>query len=313
MELRSLRYFLAVVEAGSLSAAAARLRLSQPSLSVAMGRLESELGVSLLVRGPRGVEPTDAGRYLVDAAGRILGEAEEAERSLARFRDGSRGTVTLAAVPALTWSRVPRLLRAFAATAPGVEVRLTDPPPWTALELVRDRGADVAAILVSDPRAFADRHRDSLQVVDWGPVPVVAAYPPDEPPRDGPVPLAELAERELLVPRRAAGIPSLPETIDRLFADAAMIPRRIRTVETIQTALTLASAGAGVALAPDADGTSLARFDVTPRPVDPAPAPLRALVVGRRSERDDLPVQRLLAAVALDAARAAREPAPDPR
>jgi len=300
MELRSLRYFLAVVEAGSLSAAAARLRLSQPSLSVAMGRLESELGVPLLIRGPRGVEPTAAGRYLVDAAGRILGEAEETERALARFRDGSRGTVTLAAVPALTWSRIPRLLREFAAAAPGVEVRLTDPPPWTALESVRDRAADLAAILVSDPRAFTERHRDSLRVVDWGPIPVVAAYPPGESAPVGPVSLAELAERELLLPRRAAGIPSLPETVDRLFADAALIPQRIRTVETIQTALTLAAAGAGVALAPDADGTSLARFDVVPRPIEPAPAPLRALVVTRRVERADPELRRLLDVIAPD-------------
>ncbi|MFD4960214.1 LysR substrate-binding domain-containing protein [Microbacterium sp. NPDC058389] len=303
MELRSLRYFLAVVEAGSLSAAAARLRLSQPSLSVAMGRLESELGVPLLVRGPRGVEPTDAGRYLVGAAGRILGEAEETERTLARFRDGSRGSLTLAAVPALMWSRVPRLLREFGAVAPDVEVRLIETPPWTALEQVRDHAADLAAILVSDPRTFTDRHNGDLRILDWGPVPVVAACPPGESTRATPVALADLAERELLLPRRAAGIPSLPEAVDRLFADAALIPRRIRTVETIQTALTLAAAGAGIALAPDADGTSLVRFDVVPRQIAPAPAPLRALVVARRANPESLPLQRLLDAIAHDPRR----------
>lgn len=318
MELRSLRYFLAVVEAGSLSAAAADLHLSQPSLSIAMARLESQLGVELLVRSTRGVAPTEAGRHLVLAAARLLGEAEEIERTMGRFRDGSLGALTLAAVPALTWHRVPQLLRIFAAGSPDVEVHLTDPPPWTALERVRDGSADLAAVLVSAAGPFARRQREDLAVTRWGTVPIVAAFAADEStaddsPADEPVPLAALAEQVLLLPRRAAALSSLPETLDQYFERTGFRPRRIRTVDTIQTALTLAASGAGVALAPDADGASLTRFDVCTRPLSPPPPPLHAVVVSRGDASAPLPVQRLLALITADHQRAPEQIVCDPR
>lgn len=112
MELRELRYFAAAVQAGSLTAGAAELRIAQPSLSVAIGRLETELGVQLLTRSPRGVEPTAAGRYLLDASSRVLGDVDDIVRQLRRHGTGMAGTITIAAVPVLMWHAVPRLLRA---------------------------------------------------------------------------------------------------------------------------------------------------------------------------------------------------------
>jgi DNA-binding transcriptional LysR family regulator len=129
MELRHLRYFVAVVEAGSITAAAAQLHLSQPSLSVAVSQLEADVGVRLLERSPRGARPTSAGRFLLDAASRLLGEVDDVVAALGRFGSGLAGSLTIAAVPVLMWHRVPALLRTHALAAPDLEVQLVDPPP----------------------------------------------------------------------------------------------------------------------------------------------------------------------------------------
>ena len=150
MELRQLRYFAAVAEAGSLTAAAAQLHMSQPPLSVAIAKLEAELGVSLLVRTPRGVEPTSAGRYLLDAATRVLGDVDEIVSALRRFGSGTAGSITMAPVPVLMWHRIPKLLREYATEAPDVEVRLVDPPPWTAIDMLQQRTVNVAAVVAGN-------------------------------------------------------------------------------------------------------------------------------------------------------------------
>ncbi|WP_159450132.1 LysR family transcriptional regulator [Demequina sp. NBRC 110056] len=336
MELRHLRYFAAVVEAGSLTSAAARLHMSQPPLSVAIQKLEAEVGVPLLTRSAKGVEPTSAGRFLLDRSARVLGEVDEIREALASFGAGTAGSLTLAAVPALMWHRIPALLREFAAEAPDVEVHLADPPPWTAIDLLLERRADVAAIIVADAARFAARHQGDLDIHDWGPVPMVVAMPPGtlggassrgastsgartaqgrrdagatsasasrtSPPDGGiaePLPVAALEGQVLLVPRRTAAVPSLPEAVDDLLRRHRIVPAQIRTVETIQTSLPLIEAGVAWALLPDPDRASLRRFDVEVRQLAPAPRPLRALALTRAGDTDPT-VRRLVAAIGRD-------------
>ncbi len=299
MELRTLRYFAAVAEAGSLTAAAAVLRLSQPSLSVAIGRLETELGVPLLVRSPRGVEPTSAGRYLLDASARVLGDVDEIARTIRRYGEGLAGALTIAAVPVLMWHRLPRLLRAYAAEAPDVEIGLVDPPPWTALDMLQQGRADLAAIVVDDPRRFARRHREEFEIVDWGEVPLVAVLPPGEAGAD-PLPVSALAGRRLVLPRRMAAVPSLPEAVEALLHRHGVVPERIDTAPTIQTSLPLVESGLAAAILPDPDRASLARFDVTVRRLVPEPRPLGALALARRGARGDAALARLLDRIAAE-------------
>lgn len=306
MELRQLRYFAAVAEAGSLTAAAARLHLSQPSLSVAIARLESDVGVRLLDRTPRGVEPTSAGRYLLDASARVLGELDDVVAALGRFGTGVAGTLTIAAVPVLMWHRLPRLLRAHAVDAPDLEVQLVDPPPWTAIDLLQQRQVDLAAVLVAEPRRFVGRHRDGLDVVDWGDVPLVAVLPPDAVDAPGPLPLHAFDGQVVLLPHRTAAVPSLPEAVEAAFRRHGIAPRAIRTVATIQASVPLVEAGAAWAIMPDPDRASLRRFDVTVRTLEPAPRPLRALVLARAgAAAADAKVARLLDRVRADRALSA--------
>ncbi len=293
MDLRALKYFAAVVEAGSLTAAASGLRISQPSLSVAVAKLETELGVTLLVRSPRGVEPTGAGRYLLDASSRVLADIDDIVRELRRFGSGLVGSLTIAAVPVLMWHRLPRLLRAFAADAPEVELRLVDPPPWTALELLQQRRVDAAVIVVAEPRRFAERHREQFAIFDWGEVPLVGVLPPGEQAPD-PMPIGAFAGRRMVLPQRTAAVPSLPEAVDAALQRNGVVPAQMGTAQTIQTCLPFIEAGLASAILPDPDHRSLERFDVTVRRLDPEPAPLRALVLARHENAGDAALARLL-------------------
>jgi len=294
MELRQLRYFDAVVGAGSFTAAAEQLHLAQPSLSVAVARLETELGVALLIRTARGVEPTAAGRHLLESGKRLLGDVDDLVASLRRFGAGIAGSILLAAVPVLMWHRVPELLRAHALEAPDVEIRLVDPPPWQALDQLRQRAIDVAAVMVADPRRFAARYRDEFDLVDWGEVALVAALPPDRTGAPDPLPLDAFDGETLVMPRRANTVPSLPETVDEALRRHGVVPAAVRVVETIQTSLPLIEAGTAVSILPDPDRASLDRFPIVTRELDPAPRPLRAFLLTRTGAAREAAIARLL-------------------
>ena len=93
MDLKQLQYFVAIAEAGSITAAAKKLHLSQPPLSMQLKLLEEEMGTLLIERGPRSVTLTDAGRLLYRHAKQILTMADNALHDLADFNQGLRGTL----------------------------------------------------------------------------------------------------------------------------------------------------------------------------------------------------------------------------
>ena len=95
MDLRQLRYFLVIVEEGSMSSAAQKLSVAQPSLSQHVMRLEAEVGVQLLERSPRGVTPTEAGRILASHARVILQQTATALADLRDLASDPRGAVSL--------------------------------------------------------------------------------------------------------------------------------------------------------------------------------------------------------------------------
>src|SRR4051812_17569214 len=126
MDLKQLRYFLAVAEERSVTRAAARLHLTQPPLSAQLARLEHELGVRLLLRHRRGVDLTDAGLALAVRARRLLAEVEATAEEVTSTGQGRSGRFTLAFVSAIAWSLLPPLLRRFRADRPAGAVRLLE-------------------------------------------------------------------------------------------------------------------------------------------------------------------------------------------
>lgn len=121
MELRQLEYFLAVIEEGSFTRAAARLYMVQSSLSASLLSLERELGTALFIRGRRGAELTDAGRALVGPARQALAGADRARDAVAAVTGLLRGTVRVATVAAPREVDVFETLRRFWQEHPDVQ------------------------------------------------------------------------------------------------------------------------------------------------------------------------------------------------
>jgi LysR family nitrogen assimilation transcriptional regulator len=123
MNLRTLRYFVAIADAGSLTAAAAAISIAQPALTRQLRELEAEFGVPLFHRMPRGVRLTQAGVTLYEAAQRILGEAQRVRQRLASKAGDTKTTVVLGVSPTLARVLLPGLFEYCLRTLPEVELR----------------------------------------------------------------------------------------------------------------------------------------------------------------------------------------------
>src|SRR5688572_6063445 len=113
IELRHLRYFVAVAEELHFGRAARRLGIAQPPLSLQIQRLEAELGVELLERTNRRVQMTDAGRVLLDEARKILKDMSAATEAAQRAARGETGSITVAFASSVMFLSLPRIIRRF--------------------------------------------------------------------------------------------------------------------------------------------------------------------------------------------------------
>ena len=126
MELRQLRYFVAVAEERHFSRAAKRLRLSQPPLSAQIKGLEEELGVKLFQRSTRQVALTDAGRTFLERAEGILEAVEEAREAAKGADEGGRGRLEVGFINSATLGLLPPAIPLFRARFRGVEIELRE-------------------------------------------------------------------------------------------------------------------------------------------------------------------------------------------
>jgi DNA-binding transcriptional LysR family regulator len=142
MELRHLRYFVAVASHGSFNRAAEILHLTQPALSRQVKDLEEELGIPLLVRGTNNVKLTEAGELFYEEARDVLARADEAVR---RVRGGiQNGILRVGYAPSVTSGIMSSALEKFQATAPGVRIELADLSSREINELANEGRIDLA-------------------------------------------------------------------------------------------------------------------------------------------------------------------------
>src|SRR4051812_7267318 len=153
MELRHLRYFVAVAEERSFTRAAERLWIAQPGLSTQIRRLEAELGVVLFERHTRGVDLTDAGELFLERARTVLAAADAARSVGADMEAGLVGSVRLGIATETGWHLTPELLEVFGRDRPGVEVTTVQSYSGTLLRDLRDGRLDV----VLAPAGFGSR------------------------------------------------------------------------------------------------------------------------------------------------------------
>jgi DNA-binding transcriptional LysR family regulator len=151
MELRSLRYFIAILEAGSLSRAAASLYVAQPALSAQIKKLETELGTQLFERTHAGVTPTPAGLQLYQDAQRLLSDAAAVRERLQRLPKGPEGSVTVAMPFLLATLLMGPVLARLKDEHPRIRVFVLDDLSLMVRKAMLDRRADIG-ILVDSPQ-----------------------------------------------------------------------------------------------------------------------------------------------------------------
>ena len=146
MELRQLRYFVAVVEAGTVTGAAEQLAMSQPPLTMQLHNLEAELGCSLFAREGRRLRLTEAGAVFYRRAKTILALAEAAAGEMAGHGTGRLGTLRLGTISSVQGSMLPDWAAAFSARYPQVRLELHTADTYQQLEALRAGQIDVAVV-----------------------------------------------------------------------------------------------------------------------------------------------------------------------
>jgi DNA-binding transcriptional LysR family regulator len=267
MEIRQLRYFVAVAEELHFRRAAARLHISQPPLSQQIRALEEEMGCTLLARTRRRVEVTAAGEAFLRDARALLAELDGAVDTARRIDAGQAGRLRVGFVGSALLSVVPSIVQRFRAARPGVELELRERSTVEQLRAVSAGLVDVG--LVRPPLADDDVSELRREVVSRERT--VAALPVGHPLAElRRVPLRRLtAEPFVLFPRAQA-----PGFHDLLIGSVAAVgppPRVVQYAPEMLTIIGLVAAGIGLSLVP-ASVARLALDGVTYRPVAGAPS-----------------------------------------
>lgn len=260
MELRHLRYFVAVAEHGGFSRAAAKLLVSQPPLSAQIRALEEELGAPLFKRMPRGVRLTPAGEaYLVEARA-ILERVESAAQRVREAESARCATVRLALVPSSTLSLLPALIARIAAD--GLDVRLQVREMITSAQ-VTALGAGLLDVGIARPAGQAPDKFEHTAIDD----PYCIALPPAHAAAAGSAPVALKAfARDAFVSFARFQDPAYFDRTLALCAAAGFSPELRHEAGQFSNVLAMVSCGLGVAIVPASVAT-----------VSPAPVAVRRL------------------------------------
>lgn len=156
MNTRQLRYFISIVDEGSVSSAARALHIAQPALSQHIANLEAELTTDLLVRSSRGVKPTKAGEVLYQHARKIVAQMKQAADDVRKEADTPRGEVSIVVPPMLGIHVAPRLLERVAAKYPEVELRILEELGLSVKEMIENSRVDLGILATRDQSPKAE-------------------------------------------------------------------------------------------------------------------------------------------------------------
>ena len=305
MEMRQLRYFVAVAEDLHFGHAAQRLRIAQPALSRQIQALEKELLVQLLFRNRRRVQITPAGQVFLDRARMILARTEEAVLAAQRAGGGVSGTLNLGFVGSATYDVLPSVLRAFRQAAPHVDLTLSEMTVHAQIEALSEERIDIGLLrlpIKTDGLLFRTISREPLYVALPGSHRLA---------RSSALHLSALAEEPFVLypdhPR-----PSWTEFVIGLCQEAGFRPTVVQRTVEIQTTLSLVAAGIGVSIVPKCIG-NIQRKDVVFRRLTGLRARTELLAAYR--ERDPSPVVQTFLKVLWHRVRSAsgRNPGTRPR
>lgn len=247
IELRQLRYFIAVAEELHVGRAAQRLNMTQPPLSLAIQGLEAQLGVPLFIRQKRGITLSAAGHALLPEARRLLRDCQGLPALAQQAARGDSGSLSLAFVSTADYGLLPPLLREFRKSYPKVQLSLREATSDVQLEALRLGQIDLGLMIPPLPDKLA-------ALLHYRPVmtePLVLAVPAVAPwlRHKTPLRLADCQGQPLIIFPRAIA-PAFYDSIIGCFVAEGITPEISQEAIQMQTIVGLVSAGMGIALVP---------------------------------------------------------------
>lgn len=255
MELRHLRYFVAVAEERNFTRAAERLHIAQPPLSRQIQQLEELLGVLLFERNVRPLKLTDTGRFFYTHALQLLAQTAELE-AMTRRVSKIEHKMSVGFVGSTLYGMLPRIIRRFRAGHPDIEMTLHEMSTMDQIKALKEGRIDVGFGRI--------RHEDpAVKRVVLREERMVAALPLGHPLTEGrdTLSLAELVNEPLIIFPKAPR-PSFADQVLASFHDRGLRPARIQEVREVQIAVGLVAAGEGVSVVPTSV-VGMKRDDVT--------------------------------------------------
>jgi LysR family transcriptional regulator, benzoate and cis,cis-muconate-responsive activator of ben and cat genes len=273
MELRHLRYFVAVAEAENVSRAALKLHVSQPALSRQIRDLEEELGFKLLERSAKSVRLTEAGRVFLTESRAALQRVDDAVNAARMIATGSRSELHVGYAPTLTVRLLPPALRAFQNAMPAVRVKLHDLSTEELLAGLRAGTLDLAITVRASASAlrglrFEELMREPLRLA------VAPAHPFA---KRRAVSLADAA-REPFIAYSRAEYPEYHELLTKVFAKTKPQPRIAEEHDGVSSLVSAVETGCGVAIVPESMSCNAGpRLKLLPLSPDPEPLVIAAI------------------------------------
>ncbi len=243
MELRHLRYFVAVAEELHFGRAAARLYIVQPSLSQQIQQLEEELGLPLLTRTKRSVELTDAGRVFLVEARKVLAQVQEAKRATQRAYRGEIGRLVVGYISSSTYDLLPMMLSAYRERFPEIDVALRELTTQEQVRALEEETIQVGLLRlpINDP---------TIDVKVVRREPIVCVLPEGHPlALHERIAMALLAHEPFVLQARQRGGGYYAQ-LTNLCLTAGFSPNVIQEVTEMHTIVSLVAAGMGVSLVP---------------------------------------------------------------
>lgn len=245
MELRHLRYFVAVAECKSFNAAAKKLFISQPPLSRQIKQLEDEMGTELIDRTQRPLQLTEAGEFFYEHAVQILSKTDNLKAMTLRMANFDR-TISIGFVSSILSGFLPRIIASFREHHPNVRVKLHDLNSFEQTKALKEGMIDVGygRLRLEDTSVRRIVLREERLVAA---IPVGHFLASNN---NRKLELLDLVNEELLLyPRRPR--PSFMDQVIELFEQRNIYPQSFREVRELQVALGLVAAGEGIAIVPE--------------------------------------------------------------
>jgi DNA-binding transcriptional LysR family regulator len=243
MELRHLRYFIAVADELSFTRAAALLRVAQSAVSAQIRLLEAAVGVELLERTSRRVQLTAAGHVFLEGAKKITADLEEIKRQAGRIGRAETGHLAVGFIGAQSHEWMPLVLKRFRQKHPDVEVTLTEMVPSAQLEALAARRLDVGVV-----GAIDGKPPHGLQIACIAQEQPMVGMPSDhELANRASVRLQQLRGEKLILTSRE-NAPSYRSWLARLFLRAGVETNVVQEVDRARTAVQYVAAGFGISI-----------------------------------------------------------------